>query len=1346
MYVVSFINSLDDYATTSSCSGRISIYRHNRSNKGVQWLMVAHQTVKYEDIYEVVLKEIENRENEMLYIKCEGFILHVLCKDIESAIKLHQLALYVGYRESGVTLSQSQGNSDAVGNGKQKKSTALLAIRSTAFTLEIPVLLQGKPLITFPKTVRTPNSNDEMNGLKVVVDECNSRLEQNFRRVDKLLYVLKRGHGTTKGFSYPQLHKKWPKLDNDAVVPIPRSRYGHSVCSMGGHKLISMGGTERNSEADRGFNDNQVSTSSGGPSRRSKDAEILAFVNDTPIVVGSADKALDTEYMYAASTAFSRGVLHIGGRKAPVENTQSENNKASLSDYCFLRVYDSGMATQLNVLEMGDIPSSTIQRWGVTVTRLDAQYDEVYNYDKLYSEEELKLRKDVRCDKYVVIGGKTVNGVCSEHYLLERLDIEYVDVMGGLGPVITPEGGSWKWTRLEIRCEGVVENCPLQRFHHATCLLNSAPYELAVLIHGGYVPRSNLSAGSNEVSGLNAHVVDHRMFILYPCRQGNGPNLFAIAPEFINAYSNIDKESGGGSESTRASVTDMYRAAHMLTCLDGKCILMSGGIRYDLNSTERLLVPPHGCALDGLKPNWRNPNDFFCLDVINVGSLKSSSANEMKENSGSMWAIHIHRVEVTFKDEEGNGGGSRAHHQCVYNNQMQLRITNDSTVPVIALMGGGAPCLSFGSFFNASEVYYVTSAGNELPDDTCQVAVASSATDTSKVHAVDARQPVKTIKDSFSENNAPDSVAAQTVVAAAYLVCTKQNTKTIKTILEKYRYYDKSKRITKISWGLSKADGGGTDEDSEAPMRVISIQSMNTGSWVVFDESECRERCYAIPITKSCMDELTLFLSACMPIHCDANSAMQRHPLCGSAVSIRLDVIKSRFKWIIELYPHLCVDNDRASSTVSATDGMNKATHFLIFGHVPSGCFVNGNCPRSKLLQINKYTQCYDLLDKFYNEYFTKLELDSYASDIKNRSHYFYPKKFEIIGSCVLMIPLGSYLHDHCFEFEFDENRLWSNLLACFNCNRLARKSEIGTTLKRESLVKLLYEAKDMVLQHANYPDDSNTWVTVVENKIKFSFDFTKVMFCSGNCTERMRMGKVICKDEVIFDCYCGIGYYSVPLLSYGGARHINLFEWNPNSIKALKWNLENAHIPRDRYTITQGDNRITIPQFLSEHPDAELADRVLLGLLPSSQMGWHLGVMALKSSGGMIHIHENVHSELLGTLVVKHNSHAKLHGGDKVGSGADGSEQVKSLSEKELNNPEILQEVYVACATVNNNYWPDILIEHFTNLFNAKDEENGLNGLPDYVPMKCSVKHVEIVKSYAPRVYHVVVDMYCWR
>ena len=39
-------------------------------------------------------------------------------------------------------------------------------------------------------------------------------------------------------------------------------------------------------------------------------------------------------------------------------------------------------------------------------------------------------------------------------------------------------------------------------------------------------------------------------------------------------------------------------------------------------------------------------------------------------------------------------------------------------------------------------------------------------------------------------------------------------------------------------------------------------------------------------------------------------------------------------------------------------------------------------------------------------------------------------------------------------------------------------------------------------------------------------------------------------------------------------------------------------------------------------------ADRVLLGLIPSSRQGWPLAAACLKPTGGWLHVHDNVHED----------------------------------------------------------------------------------------------------------------------
>ncbi len=202
-------------------------------------------------------------------------------------------------------------------------------------------------------------------------------------------------------------------------------------------------------------------------------------------------------------------------------------------------------------------------------------------------------------------------------------------------------------------------------------------------------------------------------------------------------------------------------------------------------------------------------------------------------------------------------------------------------------------------------------------------------------------------------------------------------------------------------------------------------------------------------------------------------------------------------------------------------------------------------------------------------------------------------------------------------------------------------------------------------------------------------------------------MSKVKADGEIIVDLYCGIGYYSLPLLVYGKAARIHAFEWNPNSVGAFLFNLRSAGISRERCVVHFGDNSAAVmghaPYDVRVHPQlddtyfvrnvstesveeaerwstelTDIANRVCLGLLPSSKNGWILAAKVLNPVGGVIHLHYNV------------------------------------------KDTEILE-------------WAENARFEFERLF-----EN-IGKL-----LKVKISHIEKVKSYAPRVRHIVVDLIC--
>lgn len=130
--LIFLINSHKDMVTTSSCSGRVSVFLEGSKDKkatqkveeeskilkigakgeGGRWLFVSHEK---SDIHEwwshedVALQfggninmEDCNEGTRYILFKYEPLILHVQCRDFESASRLYSVAMGCGFRESGI--------------------------------------------------------------------------------------------------------------------------------------------------------------------------------------------------------------------------------------------------------------------------------------------------------------------------------------------------------------------------------------------------------------------------------------------------------------------------------------------------------------------------------------------------------------------------------------------------------------------------------------------------------------------------------------------------------------------------------------------------------------------------------------------------------------------------------------------------------------------------------------------------------------------------------------------------------------------------------------------------------------------------------------------------------------------------------------------------------------------------------------------------------------------------------------------------------------------------------------------------------------------------------------------
>lgn len=149
------INKKEDYYTTSSCSGRVVLFRDKEKKGPNVFVKVYHELIIPKNFLNEI-NEISTKEKKII-LKLEPCILHIACRDLKSANLIIEKAKLAGWKKRGII----------------------------SFDRRVIVELNGTERLEFPLILNKKLLVDE-NFLEIVVTESNKKLKKSWNKIKKL--------------------------------------------------------------------------------------------------------------------------------------------------------------------------------------------------------------------------------------------------------------------------------------------------------------------------------------------------------------------------------------------------------------------------------------------------------------------------------------------------------------------------------------------------------------------------------------------------------------------------------------------------------------------------------------------------------------------------------------------------------------------------------------------------------------------------------------------------------------------------------------------------------------------------------------------------------------------------------------------------------------------------------------------------------------------------------------------------------------------------------------------------------------------------------------------------------
>lgn len=1393
--LVDYINSLDEFVTTSSCSGRVALYcysgspaqgadvqlceddadgptepRHAKaasssdipapvSNKGAgQWLYVTHAKPELSELREGLTKVWPGSS---AYVKVEPFILHVQCSGLPAARRLLQVAIRAGFRESGIVM------------GTEGKHKTLVHVRSTSGALEAPVRHEGVDIASesyiqslfdicaarftsmvcgrrerFEQELRKefgvvqlqrlaslgPNSPAQPSKPRATVSQaqqhnrgtptpstqvtCNTCGQGPFPSKNAMYREHLQEEGgkrvcrSAKVASKARVHacdgcgKDWPSRNALfqhvrtcalAIALAAATKGVQSAAELTAHSSRALpraedysSSAEARKRATLFLSKAKAQLTAAAEQAKADHQQGAAVLHIPPIDrVATLLKRYGHSSVYVPPTPTSGALAHAGTAKGQAEGsagyvvvfggTSVASGHARSGD---LVLYDVATDTWLTERAAADAPSSGAgivevvgasrpqerTRAACTAVRLLG-----YGFGMLLFGGHNSPKKPLNDCWLLTIESCSVTQAGRVTVTVRWTDVSSQDgsacpsprwctilaskmddlsgqvlVFGGrdtssvlhdtwVGTLSVSRSGqgtgsghvSLAWKKVET----APEQTPIKRFSHAACSVHVGPYS-GVLMQGGY-EHSHVEP-TNPYAGRDDARADAWLWLW------NAPAAAEAGP---GSWQKVDVEGD-------VSIERLSRWSHALVALPS-----SAGSQDDISdksaATTVLILggqasTPQLNAAVALTLTVQNGHACAHAELVDPTVSNDSYAGWLRVPSASMTKLpatgytyplpNAHRIHPS--------AWTAAPYIPMYTRHTAVHIpAAGSTAGRVLMIGGGGVCFAFGSQFSSPCVIDVTKLLHKQ-------AAPARATAQPSMSSIPEEIEAATSHTQSISSSATNAVLVPAVHANA-----------IKTSLQEAGLYDWARKVGPVSTSSGK--------------KMLGIPLLGSAwSW------------------PASVQRLLDSGDACLA-HADLPA------FTGTA---GFSSVEPRAQ---------PAGHDSMKGGKHTLERMRESVRALVMQ-----CIVYHPTLRRSLVGGSSHAMSVLLTDLFG---------EGSASD--------FPKKIEWVGD-IAVLPSGSFVKpawSHLLVAVGGLSRLFALVCQVVGADRLARHAEIHEGGTRASQVQMLHgppaqegsyslpsaaaagadvsipmrtghgalpwsvaQAQQAAKNLAAVDDSKGGWVTVRQGyggdvTIQYRFDITRLMFSSGNVTEKARMGcppgRARGQGETVADMYCGMGYFTLPLLLKAGATHVHAADWNPDAIACIQLNLALNKVSPGRVTLWPGDNAQLA------QPGTGLVgqvDRVLLGLIPSSEQGWSTAVRLLRAErGGMLHVHQNVHERDM-------------------------------LTWTRTTLPEALLKLarQAGCAWAGPS---DAALEPFIR-----------------------VLHVEKVKSYAPQVWHVVVDVEC--